>query len=368
MPGKTEDAAALLGSAMGLPSSDQPFLWQQDLFTRFLANDIPTALDIPTGLGKTAVMAIWLAARICGADIPRRLVYVVDRRAVVDQATTVALSLQRFVEANAEIRAKLGAPDGLPISTLRGQFVDNRKWLEHPVSPAIIVGTVDMIGSRLLFGGYGVSRKMRPYHAGLLGADTLVVLDEAHLVPPFEKLLEQIGQPESDLRPVDVGHRNLVPALKFLSLSATGRSDQPAFGLSEADLKPGTITHKRLTAAKRLNFDTLRKDEDLADAMARNVWDLSANGIKPVKVIVFADKREIAVKVKSLIEKKARGDKAQGIAPVQTDTQLLVGGRRVHERETTAQWLETHSFVAGAKARPQQATFVFATSCRGSWH
>ena len=61
----------------------------------------------------------------------------------------------------------------LPISTLRGQHIDNRDWLEDPASPAIIVGTVDMVGSRLLFEGYGTSRKMRPYHAGLLGADAL---------------------------------------------------------------------------------------------------------------------------------------------------------------------------------------------------
>lgn len=39
----------------------------------------------------------------------------------------------------------------LPISTQRGQHVDNKEWLEDPACPAIIVGPVDMIGSRLLF-------------------------------------------------------------------------------------------------------------------------------------------------------------------------------------------------------------------------
>lgn len=352
----------LISSAMGLRADETPFRWQQKLFADFLAGQVPCALDIPTGLGKTAVMAIWLVARLCGASVPRRLVYVVDRRAVVDQASTVALGLQHFVEGRLEVKAKLGIPDGLPISTLRGQHLDNRVWLENPASPAIIVGTVDMIGSRLLFEGYGVSSKMRPYHAGLLGADTLIVLDEAHLVPAFEKLLESIAQSEGELHACDREHRKLVPTMKLLSLSATGRTDQPAFGLSDDDLKPGTITYKRLTATKRLVFEPLTAVQDLAETLARNAWSLTAHGDEAVRVVVFSDKREVAVKAKQAVENLAKGDRKQEIHPVQIDTQLLVGGRRVREREGTAKWLEEHLFVAGAKVRPQRATFVFATS------
>ncbi len=51
------------------------------------------ASDIPTGLGKTSVTAMWLLAlarRVrtgTAAGLPRRVVYVVNRRTVVDQAT-----------------------------------------------------------------------------------------------------------------------------------------------------------------------------------------------------------------------------------------------------------------------------------------
>ncbi len=221
---ETDQGTEWLRCALGLEASRTPFPWQLELLRRFREGDDVSALDIPTGLGKTAVMAVWLVARALGAKLPRRLVYVVDRRADVDQATDVAESLRAWVtkERAAADALKLGDRP-LPISTLRGQHVDNRVWLEDPSSPAIVVGTVHMVGSRLLFSGYGVSSKMRPYHAGLLGADTLVVLDEAHLVPAFEDLLRQIENGADAFGPTDAALRAQVPPFKLLSLSATGR-------------------------------------------------------------------------------------------------------------------------------------------------
>src|SRR5438067_1993724 len=68
-----------------------PLSWQTRLFHEYFAKgDIPPVIDLPTGLGKTMVMAIWLISRSMNADLPRRLIYVVDRRTVVDQATDIA--------------------------------------------------------------------------------------------------------------------------------------------------------------------------------------------------------------------------------------------------------------------------------------
>jgi hypothetical protein len=47
-------------------------------------------------------MAIWLIARAHGAKLPIRLIYVVDRRAVVDQATDEAEKLRKALEGKAE--------------------------------------------------------------------------------------------------------------------------------------------------------------------------------------------------------------------------------------------------------------------------
>src|SRR5260370_23815393 len=105
-----------------------PFPWQRHLFERLASGSIPEVCDIPTGLGKTNVMTIWLVARAHGATLPRRLVYVVDRRAVVDQATEGAERLRDCVERDQELKKALGlASRSLTISMLRGQHLGNKK-------------------------------------------------------------------------------------------------------------------------------------------------------------------------------------------------------------------------------------------------
>lgn len=353
---KPENLEDVLRRALALKEGERPFAWQTRLLATFLAGSMPTSLDIPTGLGKTAVMAVWLVARAAGARVPRRLFYTVDRRAVVDQATEVASGLRDFLEKNLQIKAALGLSGALPISTLRGQHVDNRQWLEDPASPGIIVGTVDMTGSRLLFGGYGISRKMRPYHAGLIGVDSLVVLDEAHLVSPFEKLLRAAAASESGLGPENEQWCSIIPSLKLMTLSATGRGGQRTFGLGEADYKPGTETHRRLTAVKRLNFEALSEGEKLSDALAARAWALTSGGNKDVKVLVYCDKREHAASAKAAVHEL---EKQTG---KEVDCQLFVGGRRVRERDAAAVWLRNRHFLAGSDSKPTRPALVFATS------
>ncbi|MBV6488951.1 MAG: hypothetical protein GHHEDOFH_02928 [Pseudorhodoplanes sp.] len=345
-----------------------PFPWQERLFQQFCRGIVPHALDLPTGLGKTSVMAIWLLARALADEtnrnrIPRRLVYVVDRRTVVDQATAEAEKLRKWLdqdEVAADLKASFGlGKASLPISTLRGQHIDNREWLADPTTSAIVVGTVDMIGSRLLFSGYGVSSKMRPYHAGLLGADSLVVLDEAHLVPPFEALLKTIARdPNSEFAPRSGNGGTPVPGFRLMSLSATGRKDEAdggvIFRLAKEDHQH-PVVQQRLRAAKRLTPSEAKDGKSLVERLAERAWALGTES-QAARVLVYCHSRDDgALKVKGAIDERARMDK------IAIASELLVGGRRLREREALFKWLETHGFV-GERKEAQVPTFLIATS------
>ena len=354
-----------------------PFPWQRRLFEEHLScGRLSPALDIPTGLGKTAVMAVWLLARAAGAALPRRLVYVVDRRAVVDQATDFAERLRNAFEEDERLETVRRALDlsdrPLPISTLRGRHADNREWMADPAAPAIVVGTVDMVGSRLLFEGYGLSRRMRPYAAGLLGCDTLVVLDEAHLSRPFERLLQAIhkgqcmppsGAPNSGVSVFagPAARNGIPPPLRVLSLSATLGldADMKPFRLDDDD-RSNRIVRTRLESRKSLTVENLASGSNLDQTLAERAWQMmqaeTPAAEKALGVAVYCARRADAEKVADSLRKRS------GKEEPRPKVILFVGGRRVHEREEAAEELKEHGLIGGDEAARSVPVFLVATS------
>lgn len=278
-----------------LLTGNKPFPWQRALYERLVVGDFPKACDLPTGLGKTTVIALWLLALVKNPKLPRRLVYVVNRRTVVDQSTAEAERLREQL-VTPDAKALRDALDGmaavkaehpLAISTLRGEFADNAAWRRDPSRPAIIVGTVDMIGSRLLFSGYGCGFKSKPLHAGFLGQDALLVHDEAHLEPAFQSLLTELAAEQQ--------RANEPRPLKVLALSATGR-EQPDFTLTDADLRHDVV-QERLQAKKGLQLHLIDDRKELPDRIAAKAAELDG------KVIVFLSSVDHAEKCAQTLRK-----------------------------------------------------------------
>jgi CRISPR-associated endonuclease/helicase Cas3 len=308
----------------------KPFPWQTALFYRFIAvtETFPASASIPTGLGKTSIVAIWLLAlALHPSRVPRRLIYVVNRRTVVDQTTAEVERLRNALREKpelAEIRTALTSLCALPlptadspplaISTLRGQFADNGEWCADPARPAVVIGTVDMIGSGLLFSRYTRGFKTRPLHAGFLGQDVLLVHDEAHLEPSFQTLLEGIVTTQktgSELR-----------ALHVIALTATQRAaienGAAPFTLTDADRDNETVK-KRINAVKGLSLVPLREDEKL-DAKLVMLGKAKSAGRA---VLVFTRSVEAALKVATELDK---GEHKGKIA-------MLTGTMRGEERD-----------------------------------
>ncbi|MDX2110299.1 MAG: type I-U CRISPR-associated helicase/endonuclease Cas3 [Verrucomicrobiota bacterium] len=309
-----------------------PFPWQRRLYETAILSGWPKCCDIPTGLGKTSIIAIWLIALAKHPEkMPRRLVYVVNRRTVVDQTTTEVEKLRQNIALPAllselyEPLSKLCASpcdNPLALSTLRGQFADNREWSSDPCRPAVIAGTVDMIGSRLLFSGYGIGFKSRPLHAGFLGQDVLLVHDEAHLEPAFQHLLTAIETKQEK----SSGPKKIT----VLELTATRRSAGVPFALDAQDEAHPEVL-KRLNAHKRIYFHPIGDEKkELAESLATLAISRRDSGRE---VLIFARTVKAVEEVKEFLD-KAKIPKC--------NTEVLTGTLRGYERE---QLLKKESFM-----------------------
>ncbi len=119
-------------------------------------------------------------------------------------------------------------------------------------------------------------------------------------------------------------------------------------------------TRLRLSAKKTLNLVKIGDAKNaLAETLARQAWDFSDGGQKPVRCLVYADSREVAESVKAVLDEFRKRD-AKGAEP-KAKAELFVGARRIKERENAKAWLRRHGFLADSPM-PTSPAFLIATS------
>jgi CRISPR-associated endonuclease/helicase Cas3 len=160
---------------------EAPFHYQIDLATGTV---LPDLIRVPTGAGKTAAVVLaWLWRRrfndATKTSTPRRLVYCLPMRALVEQTRVEAEKwLKNLKKAFPKV---INRDDGVGVQVLMGGE-EGADWDLHPEGDAILIGTQDMLLSRALNRGYGMSRYRWPMHYALLNNDCLWVLDEIQLM------------------------------------------------------------------------------------------------------------------------------------------------------------------------------------------
>lgn len=324
-----------------------PFPWQERIVDEVLSDDWPGVIDVPTGLGKTclvdiATFALAAALETGGeqaARAPTRLFFVVDRRVIVDAAYEHARHLAdalgdqstgvvgRVADA---LRLRTGG-SGPPLDVvrMRGGVTWGWRWLERPDQPAIVVSTVDQFGSRLLFRGYGVGRRLRPIDAALCGTDGLVLLDEAHLAQPLVATLRRLRSYEAGARTPLLEDR----PLRIVTMSATpGQGeDGKTFGVDLDHERGHRIAAPRIDAKKHASLVELGwvdkpagrrapKQRRLAEALARLAAERATDeGVERLGVVV----NTVPVARSVFEELRKRGH----------DAVLLIGRSRGVERQ-----------------------------------
>ncbi|QHO91421.1 hypothetical protein CWT12_09035 [Actinomyces sp. 432] len=275
-----------------------PFPWQSAVVEQAVEKGSwPALVDVPTGLGKTSMLdvAVFLLALSAGGEAPaglgrRRIFLVVDRRIVVDQAEAHGKRIAEKLESATEgtvfevarrLRGLFGASQSeaaLRVVKMRGGATWDAAWLPRPDLPAIITGTVDQVGSRLFFRGYGVSKGRRPIDAALVGTDSVIMIDEAHLAQAFTTSLASARQAD---RTCQLG----LPESSVIHLSATS-AERPGKELGAWEASFDEDAHLRnMTAAQRL---TAHKPLTLVDSTEKKIV------------------KEMAAQVRDILEKHER--------------------------------------------------------------
>ncbi len=337
----------------------EPFPWQSKLASRVCTSDWPDVIDLPTASGKTACIDIALFALACRERAPRRVFFVVDRKVIVDEAylrmARIAASLK---DANRGVLGRVadrlremggGNTDPLNVYQLRGGIYRDESWVRTPLQPTVVASTVDQVGSRLLFRGYGVTDSALPINAGLVGNDAVILLDEAHCSKAFAQTLESI----QSYRNSEWAGRPVQAPFRFVEMTATPsrNSQQVPFSLLPEDREPRYLG-RRLKAPKPMRFVPI-------DVKADNYEKLAKTLVKTARETAKADP---AISRIAIMVNRVATARAVFAQLADANAVLLTGRMRPADREDVAARL---AFLKSGEPRiaTQEPVFVVSTQC-----
>lgn len=350
-----------------------PYDWQERLAAKAVDGTWPQIIDLPTGSGKTACLDVALFALACQSALPltertapRRIFFCVNRRVIVDEAHRRAVGLAKAIwqaerEANgakpvltrvaAALRMVSGVDDPaippLDVLELRGGIYRDNRWARTITQPTIVCTTIDQLGSRLLFRGYGVSSGASPIQAAMIAYDSLVLLDEAHISRPFLQSLQWV---EKYLDPEKWAEQPIgVQRVKVVPMTATppeGTSTADVIRLEDKDRQNNHLD-SRLTSNKPA---VLKSDENVIDAAVSEATDHAKDSAVAIGVIVnrVATAKEIYRQLR--------------VQHPESVVELVIGSMRPVDRDRQADRLQ--SLVGPDRPKKtEQTSFVVATQC-----
>jgi CRISPR-associated endonuclease/helicase Cas3 len=384
----TPDNFADFFSAMHSDTREKrdPFPWQLRLARQVIEEGWPETLSLPTSSGKTSVIdvALFTLALQSGRPqvertAPLRVFFVVDRRIVVDEVTDHAIRLAqrlrralrteddepvvrevaaRLAHFGGEMRKNVSDDAPLHVATLRGGLYRDDMWTRTPNVPTVCVSTVDQVGSRLLFRGYNMLKEQWPIHAGLVGSDALLIIDEAHLSSPFVETLKNIAryqlQAEKTFGDGGVVKRPLTHPWTVVEMSATPPPSSTPFCLADEDYQDEMLS-RRLEASKEAELIEVAENKFDAEVVKHALRLSECEGVKVVGIVVnrVASARRIFERL---------GGEDDRSSPSQDhDAVLLTGRVRPFDRDRVVAKYIKRMRAGRDRDEPSKKLFVVAT-------
>lgn len=371
-----------------------PFAWQKRLVIQACTQGWPTYIKLPTASGKTAAIDIAIFSLAYQAAVanrpdgifkaPRRIFFVVDRRIIVNEAyqraSAIAKRLRNVLDAasgatetpdNQRILTQvaswlrslthdLTAPP-LDCFELRGGIYRNDAWVRSMLQPTVLTSTVDQVGSRLLFRGYGVANNSLSIHAALTANDSLIILDEAHCSKPFSQTMTAIERYRGEKWCID----SVQSPFHFVQMTATppaGLQSKDVLQLTDEDYKIDMVLETRHACEKPIKLVYLagakgaKQNKALAIKLAAQANELH-NVKHRKKIAVVVNRVAIARECFAELEKKHPGR-----------VQLMIGRMRPIDRDRLTIFLQyefgSNSQHSGTNSSTEVLPqFVVATQC-----